>query len=70
MKIDNNGDLIPENYDSKFYYGGTYFVVDNHHNGWRISERNHMISEFGNNFQELKNKIKNKWDIVLENKLV
>ena len=44
--MDKNGDLIPENYDEKFEYGGTYFVCDNHGYGWNVSERNHMVSRF------------------------
>lgn len=46
MKMGADGNLIPENYDERFDYGGTYFVCDKHKYGWQVSERNHDVSKF------------------------
>ena len=62
MKMDKEGNLIPENYDDSFRYNGTYFIIDKFDDGWLVSERNHMISLFGEDLEAVKKQVKERWD--------
>ena len=64
MEMDKGGNLIHEDYTSKFNYGGTTFIVDKGPYGYLICERNFIIKKSGENLEDLKVEIKKHWDKI------
>lgn len=62
MKIDKNGDLIHEDYESSFQYKNRLFIIDKLDNGYLITESQFILNASAPTLKEAKIRVKNSWD--------